>query len=329
MKYTEIGKSGLQASILSMGAWAIGGGEWWGDNDDQISIKSIHRAFDFGVNLVDTAPVYGFGHSEEVVGKALHDRRDKVLLSTKCGLWWDDNEGTLHFSKEGHDVYRNVSARCIRGGVEASLKRLQTDYIDIFFTHWQSAPPFVTPISETMDALCALKKEGKIRAIGASNVTIDQVKEYMTYGQLDIIQQKYSMLDRDAEEKLLPFCEQNGITLQCYSPLERGALTGKFKLGYTPEAGSSREGIRWLKPDRLPLVLELLDCFKPLCEKYACTLPQLVIAWTAMRSSSFNVLCGARTLSQVEDNFPAADVSLTSEDFAHMDQLCREIISRA
>ena len=329
MEYREIGHSGLKASALSLGAWAIGGGEWWGDNDDEVSIRSIRRALDFGVNLVDTAPVYGFGHSEEVVGRALAGCCDQALISTKCGLWWDDKEGSYHFSRDGHDVYKNTSARCIRAGMEQSLKRLQTDHIDVFITHWQSVPPFVTPIAETMGALMDLKKEGKLRAIGASNVTLEQVKEYMKYGQLDLIQQKYSMLDRAGEKELILFCEENGITFQCYSPMERGALTGKFQLGYEPPKGSSRETIQWLKPDRLPLVLELLDEIKPLCEKYSCSLPQLVIAWTAKRSRSFNVICGARTLPQVEDNFPAGALSLSDEDFRKIDEFSKAAIAKA
>ncbi|NMA23523.1 MAG: aldo/keto reductase, partial [Spirochaetales bacterium] len=220
METRRIGKSDLYASILSMGAWAIGGGTWWGDNDDNISIKSIHKSLEYGVNWIDTAPVYGFGYSEEIVGKALKGRRDKAILSTKCGLQWYDEGGTKHFSKEGYNVYRDLSPKALRRDLEYSLKRLNTDYIDIYYTHWQSVEPSFTPIEESMNELMKMKKEGKIRAIGASNVSLDNLKEYVKYGQLDVIQEKYSMLDRRIENELLPFCENNGIILQAYSPIE-------------------------------------------------------------------------------------------------------------
>ena len=176
MQYQAIGKSGLKASVVSLGTWAVGGGTWWGDNEDKTSIRTIQEAIDCGINLIDTAPVYGFGHSEEVVGKAIHDRRDKVLISTKCGLWWHSNEGSPFFSKDGHNVTRNLTANAIQQEVDFSLKRLNTDYIDIYFTHWQSTPPCQTSIEETMSALLDLKKAGKIIAIGASNKTWEIVK---------------------------------------------------------------------------------------------------------------------------------------------------------
>ena len=193
-----------------------------------MTVEAIRAAIDGGITLIDTAPRYGFGHSEELVGQAIRGYdREKLVISTKCGLWWKDNEGTLQNSRDGHTVYRNLSKRTIKIEIEDSLRRIGTDYIDTYITHWQSKPPFVTPISETMEALLELKQEGKIKAIGVSNVTPDHIKEYLKYGQVDLVQEKYSLLSRQVEEEILPLCRENHITLQAYSPMELGLLTGK------------------------------------------------------------------------------------------------------
>lgn len=318
MIYKQIGQSDLKASVVSLGTWAIGGGSWWGENDDSESIRTIHEAIDQGINLVDTAPVYGFGHSEEVVGKAIKDRRSKVLISTKCGLRWTDQEGSYYFSRDGKDVYKNVSKRAIREDVEMSLKRLGTDYIDVYFTHWQSVEPFLVPVSETMEALNELKKEGKIRAIGASNVTAEHIKEYTQYGQLDIIQEKYSIIDRRIENELLPLAKQHQITLQAYSPLEQGLLTGKMTKDYVPEAGSARYGKKWYQPENLSRVVDMIDGWQELCKKYNCTPTHLVIAWLLAQGDNVNVLCGARKTEQLEDNIKGADIVLDEADVARM-----------
>ena len=165
MKQREIGTSGIFASEMSMGAWAIGGGTWWGDNDDAESIRTIHSALDQGINWIDTARVYGFGHSEEVVGKAVKDRRHEVILSTKCGLQWYDDGGEYHFTGDGHRVHRDLRPQAIRRDLELSLKALGTDYIDVYYTHWQCKTYGLVPIAETMGELMRMKEEGKIRAI--------------------------------------------------------------------------------------------------------------------------------------------------------------------
>lgn len=325
----RIGKSELEASILSMGTWSMSGGTWWGENDDNTSIKAIHAALDNGVTWVDTAPVYGFGKSEEVTGKALKDRRDKVILSTKCGLQWYDNVGSYHFSREGYDIYRDLSAKGIRRDVELSLKRLQTDYIDILYTHWQSIEPCLTTIEETMTEMMKLKSEGKIRGIGASNVTIDHIKEYMKYGQLDVIQEKYSMIDRKIELELLPFCEANNITLQTYSPIEQGLLSGKFKSDYKINKEDVREGKKWWKPENREIVVNMVEGWKDLAEKYNCTITNLVIAWTAMQSPNLNVLFGGRKPEQMVENLKAANIKISNEDMERMKKDADEAIALA
>ena len=313
MRYMKVGKTDLEVSRIGLGTWAIGGGSWWGDNDDAESIRTIHAALDLGVNLVDTAPVYGMGHSEEVVGKAIADRRSQVILSTKCGLMFDRTEGSYYFSRDGKNVYKNLSKGAIMDSVDQSLMRLKTDYIDILYTHWQCVEPFIVPVEETMEALMTLKKQGKIRVIGGSNMSPWHIEEYMKYGDLDIIQEKYSLIDKRVEKEILPCAIQKGITFQAYSPLEQGLLTGKIRKDFIPTPGSSREGKKWYKPENLPKIVDGVDSWKNLCEKYNCTYGNLAIAWIAAQSPMVNVLCGARKLNQITENVKAADIILEQE----------------
>jgi methylglyoxal reductase len=327
MKQMYIGKSGLQVSAVGIGAWAIGGDSSWGPSDDSESIKTIHRARELGITLLDTAPAYGLGHSEEVVGRALEGRRGDYILSTKCGLRWDIDEGTLHLERDGVKLRRNTSAASMAVELERSLKRLKTDYLDVYIVHWQSMPDFPVPISETMGFLLKVKKEGKIRAIGISNVNAGQLTEYLTYGQVDLIQEKYSMLDQAKGEELFGICGRSGVTFQCYSPLERGALTGKYKVGDPVNMGRAKAGIKWYKPEFLPKIAELADKWAPLCEKYGCTMTNLVVAWTAAQGngSNVNVMVGARTTAQIEENVKGGGITLESADIEAMRKDARAV----
>ena len=193
MENLNIGRSGIEVPFLGMGTWAIGGGSWWGDNDDALSVKAIQTAVEQGIRWIDTAPIYGLYHSETVVGEALkHIDRDKVVLSTKCGLEWRHETPVLHKVVDGTAVYRDLSAQSIIEDVEDSLRRLGTDHLDVLYTHWQSPDLGLYPLEETVEAMMKLKEQGKIRAIGASNVTADLIRGYCRYGQLDVIQEKYS-----------------------------------------------------------------------------------------------------------------------------------------
>lgn len=320
MEKKMIGKSGLEASALSLGCWAIGGGEWWGNNDDQISIDTICRAVQLGVNWIDTARVYEFGHSEEVVGKALKLLpRRKMILSTKCGIQWYDDGGELHFMKEGHAVRRDLAPKAIRRDLELSLKTMGTEYVDVYYTHWQCKTYGLVPIEETMEELLKMKQEGKIRAIGASNTDLQILEDYIRAGQLDVIQEKLSILDRKSEE-LLPFCEEHGIMLQTYSPIEQGLLAGKASDNYVPKPGEVRDGKTWWRPENIRRVNGMLAGWKDLTEKYQCTLANLCIKWNSMLSSNINVLCGARKVSQIEDIASSLDIALSKEDFERMKQ---------
>ena len=302
--------------------WAhgpIGGGRWWGDNDDALSVKAIETAVEQGIVWIDTAPIYGLYHSEEVVGEALrHIDRDKVILSTKCGLEWRHESPVLHKVVDGVQTYRDLSAKSIIEDVEDSLRRLGTDHLDVLYTHWQTPDLSIFPLEETVEAMMKLKEQGKIRAIGASNTTADLIRGYCKYGQLDVIQEKYSLLTRRIEKQLLPTCKELGVSIQAYSPLEQGLLTGKVTMDTTYPEGSTRNTNPCFQPARRAQAIHLLDSWGDLCEKYHCTKAQLVIALTARMIPGLHVLCGARTPEQAIDNAGALHITLEGADAVQM-----------
>lgn len=328
MRTRPLGASGIEASVVAFGAWAIGG--WtWGGADESDAIRAIHAFLDAGGNLVDTAPVYGFGRSEEIVGKAIADRRDRVVLATKCGMRWDLSDdqkkrATKKFTTTEHNVdwsgepteqsfevsiYNGADG--IRQEVERSLKRLQTDVIDLYQTHWQED---TTPIEERMRVLEDLRKEGKIRAVGVSNATPEQIAEYQKYGTVDSDQEKYSMLDRQRESTNLPLCEREGIAFLAYSPLGQGLLTGKI----TPEReygeGDQRRFKERFKPENVRKVQAMLEPMRVIADRHGLSLAQLTMAWTLAQPGCSHVLCGARNPEQAIDNAKAGTVELSSDD---------------
>lgn len=318
MKKRMIGRSGIEASAVALGCWAIGGGPWWGSTDDALSIRTIRAALDEGITLIDTAPVYGFGRSEEVVGRALEGRREEAVIATKCGLWWDDARGSEFFSLDGRKVRRCLRPETIRIEVEQSLRRLRTDYIDLYQTHWQALEADPTPIAETMACLLDLKQQGKIRAIGVSNVTPGQIEAYCAAGVIDAVQPRYSMLDRQIEAELLPSCAAHHLATLVYSPLEQGLLTGKIGMDAVFEEGAYRNNLAWYRPENRRRVLDLLAGWADLTSAYACSLAQLVIAWTIAQPGITFALCGARKPENMVDNAGAGALEVSLADIARM-----------
>lgn len=317
MHMRELGGSGILASAVAFGAWAIGGWNWGGAKESE-SIDAIHAAVDNGITFIDTAPVYGFGRSEEVVGKALRGGyRQKVVLASKCGLNWE-GEGFFHFASDDagkvsdpvgakYRVCRNGSSAWIRRGVEESLRRLGTDVIDLMQTHWQDPE---TPIEETMGELLRLKKEGKIRAIGCSNASVEDMDRYRGVGVLDVDQEKYSMLDRDREGDNLPYCAENAVAFLAYSPLAQGLLTGAVGVEREFKPGDGRRDNPRFSVENRKKILGFLEEIKPVAEDHGLTFGQLVTAWTLSRPGCSHVLLGARTPAQVKENARGGDVVL-------------------
>jgi methylglyoxal reductase len=318
MQTRVIGQSGLEPSVVGLGTWAIGG--WcWGGTDEADSISAIHAALDNGITLIDTAPAYGVGVSEEIVGKALAGRRDQVVLSTKCGLVWHTDQGVYHAAVEGGpNLYRNLRAESIRYEVEQSLKRLQTDHIDLYFTHWQDPN---TPIDETMTMLLRLKEEGKIGAIGVSNIEAGQLEAYEQVGKLDAAQEEFSMIDRQIEAEILPYTRAHDIAMLAYSPLALGLLSGKIG----PERTFTGDDIRIDNPrfsiENRQRVAKMLDEFRPVADRHALTIAQLVIAWTAAQPGITHVLVGARNPQQAVENARAGAVVLAEDELKYMDDV--------
>lgn len=325
MKKREIGNTGIEASVISLGTWSMGGDAQWGATDDELSLRAVRTAIERGINLIDTAPAYGFGHSEELVGKVIRDcRREDLIIETKCGVWWKDEQGTPLVTRDGKTIRRNLSRRAILEEVDDSLMRLGIDYIDIYVTHQQPLPPFMVEISEIMETLNGLKKAGKIRCIGISNASEKQLKEYLKFGKVDLIQERFSMLDQEKLSSLSAFCLENKITTQAYSPLEQGLLTGKLRMDYQVPEGNVRNKIPWFLPQNREKVLEMLDSWDDLCEKYGCCTVNLVIAWTVSCSQTMNVICGGRKVSHVEDYIRGGELELEMKDLERMtSDICR------
>ena len=310
MQYNPLGKTDLRVSRLCLGCMTFGepdrGNHAW-TLPEESSRPIIKRALEGGINFFDTANSYSDGSSEEIVGRALRDfaRREDVVVATKV------------FHRVG-DLPEGLSRAQILRSIDDSLRRLGTDHLDVLYTHWQSPDFGVYPLEETMEAMMKLKEQGKIRAIGASNVTSDIIRGYCKYGQLDVIQEKYSLLTRRIEKQLLPTCKELGVSVQAYSPLEQGLLTGKVTMDTTYPEGSTRNTNPCFQPTRRAQALELLAKWSDLTEKYSCTMAQLVIAMTARMIPGLHVLCGARKPEQVLDNAGALHIKLDGADAVRM-----------
>jgi methylglyoxal reductase len=311
----EIGRSGIKASAVGLGTWAIGG--WmWGGTDEAASVRAIEASIDAGISLIDTAPAYGLGRSEELVGQAIAGKRDKVVITTKCGLNWHSGKGNKFFEEDGTPVHRYLGADGIAHEVEQSLKRLGTDHIDLYITHWQDP---TTPIDQTMDALLRLKVQGKIRAIGASNVTSDDLAAYLATGHLDAIQERYSMLDRGIEQTLLPMTQPAGVSTLSYSSLALGLLTGKVSATRKFEGDDQRRTDPRFSQENRQHAASFSQAILPLADKHNATVAQLVIAWTLVQPGITFALCGARDPAQALDNAAAARLRLDAADLAHIE----------
>src|SRR5690606_4255302 len=286
----EIGRSGIRASAIGLGTWAIGG--WmWGGTDEGEAIAAIQTALDEGVTLIDTAPAYGQGLAEEIVGKAIRGRRDKVVLATKCGLVWHTTKGRHFFDYEGRPVHRYLGRDAIFYEIEQSLGRLGTDYIDHYITHWQDP---TTPTEETMDALEELKRQGKIRSIGASNVSPEELKAYVAAGQLDAVQEEYSMVERRIEKTLLPICAEHGVSVLSYSTLALGLLSGKIGPDRKFTGDDQRRNHPRFSVANREKVARFMAEIAPVVDAHGAAPAQVVIAWTLQQPGITFALCGAR-----------------------------------
>ena len=332
MRTRQLGNSDLHLTTVGFGAWAIGGGDWafgWGPQDDAQSVRAIHRALDLGINWIDTAAIYGLGHSEEVVARALDGRAD-VIVATKCGLRWRDN-GSVHGS---------LRAESIRQEVEDSLRRLRVETIDLYQVHWPNPD---AEIEEGWAVMPDLIQEGKIRHAGVSNFSVEQLRRAQAIHPVASLQPPYSMIDRAVEPELLPFCAEHGVGVVAYSPLQCGLLTGAFdqkRLSKLPKSDWRRKNECFKQPlfhKILKLVRELRPVVDaadraPLLHPGASgggedrrTTARLAIAWVLRRPEVTAAIVGARSPGQIEETAPGGDWELSPDELAEVDAIMARV----
>ncbi len=316
MEYRTLGKTDLKISAITFGAWAAGG--WmWGGSDRNKAIQAIRDAYDKGVTSIDTAPVYGMGASEKIVGEAIKDiPRDKVQILTKFGMRWDLEKGVFKFHSKNNegkeiDIYQYAGKESVKKEIEDSLTRLRTDYIDLYQIHW---PDTTTPIQETFEAVAELIKEGKVRQAGVCNYNVEQMKEAEKYVTLASNQVPFSMVNRDMEKEVVPYCRKNSKSILAYSPMERGLLTGKMEPGQEFGKGDHRADNPYFTDESIKKTNSFLEKIKPLAKEKNATLAQLVLKWTIERPGITIALAGARNSEQSVQNAAAADLTLSSDE---------------
>jgi len=309
----KLGWTELNLSTIGLGTWAMGGGGWkfsWGPQDDRESISTIQRALELGINWIDTAAVYGLGHCEEVVGKAIRGLRNKPTIATKCERVWD---------KEGN-IFGRLKKESIRAEVEASLRRLKIEVIDLYQIHW---PEPDEDIEEAWGAIANLIKEGKIRYAGVSNFNIEQLKRIQPIHPVASLQSPFSMLERLIEEKFLEYCSANNTGVIVYSPMQKGLLTGKFnreRVQNLPEDDHRRRDPRFQEPE-LSANLKLVEELRSIAENSGRTVAQLAITWVLWRPEVTAAIVGARRPSQIEETVVAGEWVLSEEHIAAIEAL--------
>jgi len=312
MQKRQLGDTELNLTTVGLGTWAMGG-PWqfgWGPQDDNEAIAAILTALDKGINWIDTAPIYGLGHSEELVGKALKQTKQKPLIATKCGLLWDEkNERAPCLKKES-----------IRKECHTSLKRLGVEAIDLYQMHW---PEPEQDVGEAWEEMAKLADEGKVRYIGVSNYNVEQIERVRKIHKVASLQPPYSMLHREVEDGLLEYCAQNNIGVIAYSPMQRGLLTGRFsqeRLAGLPLDDHRRRNPDFHEP-QFNATLQLVDQLRSIAERNGKTLAQLAISWVLRRPEVTAVIVGARRPEQIAETAPASDWNLSEKDIEEIEKL--------
>jgi aryl-alcohol dehydrogenase-like predicted oxidoreductase len=313
MKFRKLGFTQLELSTVGLGTWAIGGGDWqygWGPQDDADSVATIQRAIDLGVNWLDTAAVYGLGHSEEIVGQAIKGMREKPLIATKCSLRWG----------EDRIVYNSLKKDSIRYEAEQSLRRLQVDTIDLYQIHWPNPEP---DIEEGWGEIARLVQEGKIRYAGVSNFNIEQLQRIQPIHPVASLQPPYSILRRNIEGDLLHYCRKNEIGVVVYSPMQKGLLTGKIThqrvVDFPEDDNRSRD--RMFHEPQLSINLELVERLSQVAARRNISVAQLAIAWVLRRPEVTSAIVGGRQPDQIEETVRAGDVELTTAELEEIERL--------
>ena len=310
-----MGDTELNLTTVGLGTWAMGG-PWqfgWGPQDDNEAIAAILTALDKGINWIDTAPIYGLGHSEELVGKALKQTKQKPLLATKCGVLWNEKK----------EKVRCLKKESIRKECHTSLKRLGVEAIDLYQMHW---PEPEEDVEQAWEEMAKLVDEGKVRYIGVSNYNVEQIERVRKIHKVASLQPPYSMLHREVEDELLGYCAQNNIGVIVYSPMQRGLLTGKFsqeRLAGLPLDDHRRRNPDFHEP-QFTATLQLVERLKAIAERNGKTLAQLAISWVLRWPEVTAAIVGARRPEQIAETAPASDWNLSEKDIKEIGQLLAE-----
>lgn len=312
-----LGNSDLELTPIGFGAWAIGGGNWefaWGPQDDDDSIAAIHRALELGVNWIDTAAIYGLGHSEEVIGRALKDWSGaRPLIFTKCSMRWHNDRS----------IYRSLKAHSLREELEASLRRLNVERIDLYQIHW---PNPEEEIEEGWETLARFKEEGKVRWIGVSNFSVEQMKRAMKIAPITSLQPPYSMLRRAIEQEILPFAREHGIGVINYSPMLSGLLTGKMtaeRIAALPADDWRRRNVEFNEP-RLGRNMKLVELLREIGRSHGVEPGVVAVAWTLHNPAITAAIVGGRNGQQVEGVAPALSFRLSEEEYGSIGRFLAE-----
>ncbi len=313
MRTRTLGYTGEELTTIGLGTWAIGGGGWqfgWGPQNDQESTAAIHRSLELGINWIDTAAVYGLGHSEEIVGKAVAGRRDEVFLATKCSRHWTDDGS----------IYGKLAAKSVRKECEDSLRRLNVEVIDLYQIHWPNPDQ---EIEEGWSTIADLIQEGKVRFGGVSNFNLEQLKRAQEIHPIASLQPPYNMIRRKVESEILPFCAEHEIGVVAYSPMMSGLLTGKYDASSLAGLADDdwRRGSRHFQEPEFSVNVELVERLKPIARQNELSLAQLSIAWVLRRSDVTSAIVGARRPDQIEETAPAGEVILSDEDIREIEDL--------
>jgi aryl-alcohol dehydrogenase-like predicted oxidoreductase len=319
MQFARLGRDGPEISVVGVGAWAIGG-PWrfgWGPQDDDESMAALHRAFDSGVNWVDTAAVYGLGHSEEVVGQVVREHGGEVLVFTKCGRPW--------YGREGNEPTYDLRPETIRFELEQSLKRLGLDHLDLYQFHWPDTETG-TAVEDSWATMAELVTEGKVRWAGVSNFDVGRLERCQRLRHVDSLQPPFSLIDRRAAADVIPWCAANGTGVVCYSPLQSGLLSGGFDAQRARDlpADDWRRGDGDFNPPGLERNLALARRLEPVAERHGVPVAAVAIAWVLATPGVTGAIVGARRPSQVDGWLPAGNLRLEEADLAELDRAVAE-----
>ena len=316
MEKRILGNSGLELTTVGLGTWAMGGDDWafgWGPQDDASSQQSVHEAIDAGINWIDTAPVYGLGRSEEVVGEAVRDRRSELIVATKCGRVWD----------ETRTIGKRLNKESVKQEVEESLRRLGIEQIDLYQMH---SPEPDEQIEEGWSTIVELINEGKIRFGGVSNFSLEQLKRVHAIHPVTSLQPPYSMFRRAIEDDLLPFCNENNIGVLAYSPMQAGLLTGKFSKERAAALAETdwRKRSPYFNEPQLTVNLETIDRLRPIAERNGITMAQLALVWIVRESVLTAAIVGARKPGQIGETVKASGVTLSPSDLSEIEKILKD-----